>query len=443
MAKRTNGDGSVFYRASTDRWTATLVLPSADGTSRRVSRTALTKRAANAKLTELKRELIAKGNISTSTVTLETWINKWFTTIAPKKNRPNTQKAWRSIIQNHIIPSIGHVQLKSLQPDHVLKMENDIIAKGLRPTAVTAYSILSIALEYALRAKLVTMKATDHTDPPVVVKSKLVVLTATDGLKLLHAVSHQRLGSLRAANLLTGARQGELLGVELDRIITVVHHDGQIGKAIDLSWQLQRIAWEHGCGGRVATDPESGKDIYECGFKNAASCPQRTIPAPADWEYRKLTNGMLLSRPKSSAGTRTIPLVDPLLSIIERRMLIGESEPNPHGLLWTADVKMDRHKRLLPLDGMPVDPAWDNRKWHDDLAAAGLPQARLHDVRHTTASLLRKAGVPTAIITSILGHSSQAMTEEYIDTDIEQKMDAMLKMSAFLALPQFGGMLSE
>jgi integrase len=433
MTKRTNGEGSVFYRASTNRYTATLVLPSPDGKVRRVSRTALTKKGAQAKLTELKRELLTKGDISTSTQTVETWLNTWFTTIAAEKNRPKTQAAWRSIISNHIIPSIGSVRLSKLAPVHVRKLETDIVAKGLRPTAVTAYAILSRALEYALRDGLITSKATDLEDPPAVVKATLVILTAADGLQVLRTVSGDRLGSLRAANLLTGARQGELLGLELDRVTGV----------LDLSWQLQRIQWEHGCGDPVSVDPKSGKSIYPCGFKNAASCPTRSIPTPPNWEYRKITNGMLLARPKSAAGTRIVPLVDPLASIIQRRLAAVSQEPNPHGLLWTADPKKDRHARVQPLDGMPVDPSWDNRNWHDSLARAGVRQARLHDARHTTASLLRKAGVPTETITRILGHSSHAMSEKYIDYDLDQLTDAMSKMSALFTLPSISPLPPE
>lgn len=428
--KRENGQGSTYFRASDQRWCAALSVPHPEtGVMRRVVRTVPRKgtvkqqeNAAESRLTELKREVIAKGTISTSAQTVTTWINFWFNTIAAKTNRPKTQKSWRSIIQNHILPSIGDVRMIKLTPKHIRKLEDDIVAKGLRPTAVTAYSIMSIALEYALREGLVTSKVTDRVDPPVVVKAKLVILTPDDAINVLRTVADDRLGSLRASNILTGARQGELLGLELDRVTRVA----------DLSWQLQYISWSHGCGGVVATDEKSGKDIYECGFKNAASCPGRSIICPPDWEYRQLNNGMLLSRPKSDAGRRIVPIVEPLRSIIERRIEVAATEPNPHGLLWTADPKKDRHGRLQPLDGEPVAPSWDNANWHDALTRAGAPQTRLHDARHTTASLLRKAGVPTPVITQILGHSTQAMTEAYIDYDLDQKFEAMTNMSALM-----------
>jgi len=437
--QRANHEGSIYFRKSDQKWCAALSVATADeGKPRRVVRTAKNETAAKAKLVELKRELIAKGTVITSTQTVEVWLHKWFNTIAARKNRPKTQQSWESIIRNHIVPSIGSVKLSALAPKHVRKMEADILAKGLRPTAVTAYAILSRSIEYAFREGLITSKVTDRTDPPVTVKSKLVVLSANDGLKVLSTVTEDRLGSLRAANLLTGARQGELLGLELERVLRVVLPNKTVATLVDLSWQLQRISWTHGCVGEDRVNAR-GKMVKACGYNNAASCPPRKIICPPDWEYRQLTNGMLLSRPKSAAGTRIVPLVDPLLSIIERRLVAASQEVNPHGLVWTADPKKDRHGRMQPLDGAPIDPSWDNEHWHAILERADVPQARLHAARHTTASLMRKAGVSTETITRILGHSSQAMSEKYIDYEVEQLVEAMTKTSATLSRPQLEG----
>lgn len=442
-AQRANHEGSVYFRKSDQRWCAALSVATADETKKRRAVRACkkdnnNKTAAKAMLVEMKRELIGKGTIITSTQTVEVWLHKWFNTIASRKNRPKTQQSWDSIIRNHIVPSIGNVKLSALAPKHIRKMEADILAKGLRPTAITAYAILSRSIEYAYREGLITSKVTDKTDPPVSVRAKLVKLTVNDALKVIEVVTEDRLGSLRAANLLTGARQGELLGLELDRILRVVLPDKTIGTLVDLSWQLQRISWTHGCVGPDGVNAK-GKPVKACGFKNAASCPPRKIVCPPDWEYRQLTNGMLLSRPKSSAGTRIVPLVEPLLSIVERRLRAVSQEINPHSLVWTADPKKDRHGRLQPLDGAPIDPSWDNEHWHDCLERAEVPQARLHAARHSTASLMRKAGVSTETITRILGHSTAAMSEKYIDYEVEQLVEAMTQTSATLMLPQLEG----
>jgi integrase len=60
--------------------------------------------------------------------------------------------------------------------------------------------------------------------------------------------------------------------------------------------------------------------------------------------------------------------------------------------------------------GTPVDPRNDYRQFQKLLARAGLPSVRLHDLRHTAASLLLAQNVPARVVMEILGHSQIALT---------------------------------
>jgi integrase len=60
--------------------------------------------------------------------------------------------------------------------------------------------------------------------------------------------------------------------------------------------------------------------------------------------------------------------------------------------------------------GTPVDPRNDYRQFQKLLAKAGLPSVRLHDLRHTAASLLLAQNVPARVVMEILGHSQIALT---------------------------------
>jgi integrase len=431
---RPKGEGAIYQRTSDGIWCASLELRSPDGSRRRKVVTAKTEAQVKVKLKELKKRLAIDGDIPTSGQTLETWMNYWYREIAVKKIRPRTAANYRSTIDNHIIPSLGKVRLDRLTPAHVRRLHSDMAAKLKDPKDPTkgtissstihlAHRILAVSLKYAQREKRVTDNVANLTDAPRIARTELAVLTADHGVKVLRAVAGDslaspivlpdRLGSRWAAALLTGARQGELLGLELDRITTV----------LDMSWQLQRITWLHGCGDR-------------CGKKLGTDCPDRHITAPSDWEHRQLAGGLRLARPKSKAGWRMIPLVEPLRTIIERRIDVAVTESNPHGLLWTSDPKMDKHGRVQPLDGSPIDPSRDNKAWHEILRRADVPDARLHDARHTTASLLLKAGVPEKVIMQILGHNSYVVTRKYQDVDLEQLNDAMTRLSAMLPLNQ-------
>ena len=408
--KRENGAGSVYYRKSDNRWCATLSLPSAsDGKPRRVTRTAKTERAAKARLTELKREREKSGDIPTAILTVSSWAQTWLRTIVEPDLRPNTAQSYRTTVEQYIIPSVGTKQLVKLTPDHVRLAVQYVTDKGLSTrTASLTYQVLSMLLKAAYRDGKVARNVADAVNRPRTKTKTLKVLDADDAIAVLQLASGERLGSRWAAAFLTGARQGELLGLELDRV----------GDVLDLSWQLQRVTWHHGCGGI-------------CGKNAGTSCPERKVIAPADHEMRHLRGGLWLSRPKSDAGWRIIPLVDPLRTIIERRALVAAAETNPHALLWTQPT------------GDPLDPWADNNAWHDLLVRAGLEDAadgkvdkqiNLHSARHTTVDLLYQAGVPEAIIQEIVGHSVVAMTRKYKSRgNRPQLAEALTQMSALMS----------
>lgn len=411
--KRINGDGSVFFRTSDSRWCASLSLPSEVG-SRRVTRSVpdkgtqkQQKTAAEATLTNLRRERDTKGDIPTAILNVETWARKWLTEIAMKEVRPKTAAAYRTNIEQYIIPAIGRKQLRKLSTDDVRQVESYIIARGLTRSAASAYQTLHQLLDSAMREGKITRNVAELVKRPRVAKKDPTILTAQHGMKVLQAVTGwpppvaiDRLASRWWAALFTGARQGELLGLEWDRV------DFERG-VLDLSWQLQRLSWEHGC-----------KDT--CTRIRGTDCPKRKLTSPADWEHRHIVGGLWWSRPKSNAGWRIIPLVSPLREMLEMRLKASVQEPNTHGLVWTQP------------SGRPLDPSRDNAAWHAALALAGVPDARLHDARHATASLLLAANVPEKVIMQILGHSSVVVTRGYQHVDIAQTTEALTRMSALM-----------
>lgn len=62
------------------------------------------------------------------------------------------------------------------------------------------------------------------------------------------------------------------------------------------------------------------------------------------------------------------------------------------------------------MNGRPLDPRGDRRLWRRILDAAGVRQARLHDARHTAATLLLQQGVAPRVVMEILGHSQISLT---------------------------------
>jgi integrase len=80
--------------------------------------------------------------------------------------------------------------------------------------------------------------------------------------------------------------------------------------------------------------------------------------------------------------------------------------------------------------GRPVDPRADWAEWGELLTRAGIRQLRLHDGRHTAATLLLEQGVHVRAIQRILGHSDVRTTEAYTHVGDQMTRDAAARMGA-------------
>lgn len=399
--KQPRGDGSIFrVPADPDKplvyWQVTLDFPrDADGRRKRATLrsrdydTALRKlailrlqRAELAPRPPLPREPPAAPPLVPSS-SLTAWLRYWLGEIVDHEVRPKTAESYRSLVRLYIEPAIGARELVGLTTADVRELHRFMREAGLAASTVRqGHRVLAIALKQAHREGYTYRDVAALVKPPRSSVPALVTLSRSDALRLVEAARGDRLESRWMAALLTGARQGELLGLELDRL----------SDELDLSWQLQRLTWQHGCG-------------QLCGRARGSDCPDRHIVAPPDHERRHLVGGFWLTRPKSVAGSRRIPLVEPLRSLILDRVEAAYAEPNPYGLLWTSGSP-----RSL---GQPIDASADSKAWHALATRAGLSGVRLHDARHFTVDLLYAAGVPEIVAMDLIGHSSVAMTRRY------------------------------
>jgi site-specific recombinase XerD len=82
--------------------------------------------------------------------------------------------------------------------------------------------------------------------------------------------------------------------------------------------------------------------------------------------------------------------------------------------------------------GKPIHPAKDWAEFKEMLAAAGFPDARPHDARHTAAPLLLEQGVDVSVVQEISGHASLAVTKRYAHVTSKLTEDAAAKMGKAL-----------
>ncbi len=143
---------------------------------------------------------------------------------------------------------------------------------------------------------------------------------------------------------------------------------------------------------------------------------------------RKRGGGLTLAPPKSNAGRRTILLPAPLITQLREHRAAQNRERLAAGSMW-----QDLDFVFTTPRGTPLDPRNDHRAWHELLEKAGVRRARLHDARHTAATLLLAQGVPARVAMQILGHSQITLTlGTYSHVVPELAQDAADRMAAAL-----------
>lgn len=409
--RRDRGEGSIYQRASDGLWMGQVPLPDGpDGKRRSKYLSSKTEEGVKTKMRKVKRDLAKKGNLSTSSPTMAQWVALW---LAEKKKglKPGTYVDYEGKLMRYVVPSIGKVRIERLTVDHVRRVHNYITeTKGLSPTtALGTHRVLAKCLTDAAREGRVVENVATLVDAPRKAVSKRGALTADDARTLLLASASDPVAAVHwSLALMAGLRPGERLGLTRDQV------DLERGM-ITVSWQLQRVRWEHGC---QASGPKGGP--WACGRQRAGSCPQRHVGFPADQEAARVVGGLWLTRPKSKAGWREVPMTPHVRAVLTRHL--EQTAPGMHDLI------------LHRGDGRPIDPSDDGAAWHRWLDIAGLDQVEPYTARHTTATLLHALGVSANVRMAIMGHSDATVTAGYTHPSSAETVAAMALLGAELAI---------
>ena len=396
-SRRTANTGSV-YKDARGYWCASITLPSPDPTKRRRKVLKRTSRAAVLQaMREAQRELAAVGDLPTASPTMSQWLDLWWARYA-KRLKVTTAPSYKSVTENYLRPALGRVRLDKMTPDHIHRLHSYITeTKGLSATtALNAHRILSVILRDAVREGRMTRNPATLVDAPRKAIHKVEYLNGDQARRLLASLDpgdgSASLDLARwATALLIGVRQGERLGLTRDAI------DLDAG-TITISWQLQRLQWQHGCDGT-------------CGRKRGYGCPKRSITIPADQEARQVEGSLHLLRPKSATSWRALPMPSVLTAILST--FLEQHPPAKSGLIF--------HR-----DGRPIDPTSDTDDWRAALERAGLPYVGGHSARHTCNTILTELGIGSDVRQLILGHASRAVNEAVYTHTSDARVKAAL-----------------
>jgi len=145
-----------------------------------------------------------------------------------------------------------------------------------------------------------------------------------------------------------------------------------------------------------------------------------------------------IEEPKSRNGKRTLPLDDDLVAALAelRKRQVQESEragPAYRAGLEDLDWYAGGDEYVVTDElGVPLHPESYSDEFARMLKRAGLRKIRLHDSRHTTLSLMEKAGVPISVISKWAGHYDSSFTmKTYVhasDEDLKRGRQALARI---------------
>jgi integrase len=379
--KRGQNEGGIHHRVD-GRWEARLNLGWHDGKRVRKSYFAATREEVASLLAAAKTQHDRGLPIPHSGITVAKYLSDWLDTVKATV-RARTYESYELHVRHHITPEIGNVRLSALRPQHVRALLKRKLDSGLSPqTLVHMRTILNTALRQAIGDRLLSWNPVSSVKRPKVRRRTHSGFTPEQARAFLVAAENTRLGAAFAIGLSLGLRRGEVLALRWCDI--------------DLEAMTLRVE----------------QTIQRVRAKVAG------------------TAGFLVSEPKTERSRRTLVLPGMLVPLLRRHRARQAQERLAAGADWND--ALGGLVFTTPL-GRPVDPHDVQAQFKATLAAAKLPDMRLHDLRHAAASFLIAQGIPLRLVMEVLSHSTIALTantyghiERGMMADAASRMDALL-----------------
>lgn len=350
--------GSVRRDQGRGTWFLVVDLPAdpATGKRRQLRRRGFrTRRDAEAALAEVVADVNRGLFVRPAKGTLGEYLEGWLEA-RQVDLRPSTLYGYQKVVRQRIVPALGTARLAELTTADLERWYASLAggadgSVGLSPkTVANTAGVLSAALSDAVRLKLLRHNPASEARLPRRDRREMEAWTDAEAAAFLAAVRDHRLGPIWRLLLATGLRRGELCGLRW--------------RDVDLAAATLEVV-----------------------------------------ETRVVAHDVVTGAPKTRAGARIVALDQGTVAALTMWRKRQTAERLAAGPAW-------RDLGLVLVDelGVPPHPETVTRWWREAIAAAGARPIRLHDARHTAATMLLRAGQPIKVVTQRLGHADVAVT---------------------------------
>ncbi len=320
----------------------------------------LTKGAAAAFLLEQQDKLRQNTFVVPKPVSFKTFLEGWYEDYVAVNLRPSTKAGYTAIIDRHLIPHLGGLDLKEIKSADIDRLYAFLLREGRSDgkgglsarTVIYTHRVLHEAMEYAIKRQLIFFNpAKGVLNLPKVQKRAVNVYNEAELRQLFSLTTDTvfELPALLAA--VCGLRRGEILALTED----------------DVNWEGLSI--------------NVNKQLLD------------------------VDGAVFIGPPKSTESNRTIHVPVQVFVAIEKAITTNAANRQLLGIGHNAN-------KLLVCDalGNPIRPRYFSKNFAALIRRHRLKNITFHGLRHCAASLMLRTGVPMKTTSSILGHSSVGIT---------------------------------
>ena len=351
--------GSVRKRGST--WSVIYDEPSLGGPRRQKWKGGYrTKKLAERALLEVLEAQYSGTYVTPKNDSTGAFLTLWLEDYAKTNVRPRVYRRYAGIVDQHLIPEIGHVPLTQLRPRHIQNAHakalkdgrKDGRAGGLSPTTVIQHHrVLSKALSQAVAWGALRVNPATAVSPPRKARVDISPLDEEGSRRFLEASKNSKYYPLFYTALHTGMRLSELLGLRW--------------KMVDLDSNELYIV--------ETLQYDDGQKIFD--------------------------------EPKTQAGRRRLDLSPSNATLLRNHRAQQKKDMKELDLDWSPD----RFVFCNP-DASPYVTNDVTSRLKMIVQRKKFEKFSFHDLRHTHASLLLKQNVHPKVVSERLGHASVSIT---------------------------------
>jgi integrase len=314
--------------------------------------------------------------LETSKLTLEDFLMHWLEVEHKQAIAFSTYSRYISLAKHHINPNLGKVLIQELTPRQITWFLNQMKQKGQSPRSQQqARALLSIALKAAEELELISLNPVRKVRNPQNKSKPISPLTISEVKRLLAFYDSTYMSARLHIALLCGLRQGEALGLRWNDVDLLRGN-------LFIRYQVQKI-----------------EGVYK------------------------------FTHLKTDRSQRQVAIGSETTQVLVAHKKIVTEMKNLAGIAWQESDLVFPNK-----NGGFRSPVIDYHDWRRALKQCSVSPRRLHDARHTAATLMYSQSIGIETISRALGHSSSAITSRlYVHSAEEPLRIAAEKLNALIS----------